>query len=186
VLRRFIIDNILARASKVNYGVRMFPRLVEVIQAIEELKSLGLITDYAIAGAFALTVWDEASTTFDLDVLVLLNPTMDGLIVDMQPFYTWAAERGYEVVHEHIRISDVPVQLLPAAPDALSIEAVQEARTVPMMGMPVRVVSPEYLAALWLQPPANSAKRKARVEQMRESGVLNEAALAGILARYNT
>jgi hypothetical protein len=162
----------------------MFPRIGEVIAALDELKTLGLIHDYAIAGAFGMSVWDEVSTTFDVDVLVLVDASKTKLIVDMTPFYEWAAERGYEVAHEHIKISEVWVQIMPT-PDALAEEAVAQAEAVEMMGKSVKVVTPEYLAAMWLKPPANSAKRTARIEQMRESGVLDEATLADIRERYN-
>ena len=163
----------------------MFPRFSEVISALDELKELGLVQDYAIAGAFAMSVWDEVTTTFDVDVLVLAEAVKGQLVVDMKPFYDWAAERGYEVAYEHIRISEVPVQIVPT-PDALSEEAVANAEIVEIMGKPVKVITPEYLAALWLMPGgASTGKRKARIEQMRESGALDEAALAGIRTRYN-
>ena len=128
-------------------------------------------------------MWDEVVATFDVDVLVLV-PATGGLLVDLGPIYEWAAERGYEVEAEHIKISEIPVQFLPA-PTPLAEEAIQNANVVEMDGSPVRVVAPEYLSALWLQPPANTARRKARVAQMRESGVVNEAVLAELMTRYN-
>ena len=161
----------------------MFSNFSDVIAAINDLRDRGSIQDYAIAGAFALSVWDEVSTTFDLDVLVLLPAGNPGLI-DLAPIYEWAEERGYPAVAEHIQISGVPVQFLPA-PDPLAEEAIAHARTVPVQGSSVKVVSPEYLSALWLQPPANTPRRKARVAQMRESGVVDETLLADLMARYN-
>ena len=128
-------------------------------------------------------MWDEGDTTFDLDVLVLL-PASGGLLVDLRSIYEWAVERGYKTEAEHIEISGVPVQFLPA-PDPLAEEAIREAKTIESNGLSMRVVGPEYLSALWLQPPANNARRKARVVQMRESGVLNETLLADLMARYN-
>ena len=57
----------------------MFPKLVDVIAAINDLKERGLIQDYAISGAIAQLFWDEAVVTFDLDVLVLLGPMANNL-----------------------------------------------------------------------------------------------------------
>jgi hypothetical protein len=161
----------------------MFPRVGDVVRAIDDLKSRGIIRDYAIGGAFALSLWDEVGATFDIDVLVLI-PGQGGLLVDLSPFYEWAAERGYEAEAEHIKISGIYVQLMPA-PDALAEEAVQNADTLEVAGLPTKVITPPYLSALWLQPPANSATRKARISQMREAGVLDEAALNDLMARYN-
>lgn len=161
----------------------MFPSLADVIAAIEDLRDRGAITAYAIAGAFALSLWDEVDTTFDLDVLVLLAPGR-GDLVDLAPIYEWARERGYAVEAEHIVISGVPVQFMPA-PDELAAAAVREARVIDGNGTRLHVVAPEYLAAMWLQPGANTARRKARIEQMRESGSLDQARLQALVERYN-
>jgi hypothetical protein len=146
----------------------MFPKLAEVIAAIEDLKERGLIRDYAISGAIAQLFWDEAVVTFDLDVLVLLGPVENDLD-PLRGIYEWAAERGYESRAEHIIISDFPVQFLPA-PDLLSEEAVRNAATVDSGEVPMRVVRPEYLIALWLRPgPASTIRRRERAAKLRES-----------------
>lgn len=67
--------------SRPHYNRGMFPRLSDVIAAINDLKERGVIKDYAVAGAFALSVWDEVRATFDLDVLIL-PPTSDGLLTE--------------------------------------------------------------------------------------------------------
>ena len=110
----------------------MFPRFSEVVAAIEDLRAQGIIRDYAIGGAFAQAIWDEVTTTFDLDVFVLL-PGSGGPLVDLGPIYRWAEERGYQQISSHLKISGVPVQFVPA-PDALAEEAIekgQERRIAP-------------------------------------------------------
>jgi len=161
----------------------MFPKFADVIVAIADLKERGLIQDYAISGAMAQLFWDEAIPTFDLDVLVLLG-TVENVFAPLAQIYEWAAERDYKSEAEHIVISDIPVQFMPA-PDALSVEAVENAKTIDYKGLPLRVVSPEYLIALWLQPPANTYRRKERAAKLRESSDLDTALLADLRARYN-
>jgi hypothetical protein len=162
----------------------MFPKLAEVIAAIADLKERGHIHDYAISGAIAQLFWDEAVVTFDLDVLVLLGPVQNTLD-PLRAIYEWAAERGYDSRAEHIIISDFPVQFLPA-PDPLSEEAVRHAAVVDSGGVPMRVVRPEYLIALWLRPgPASTSRRKERAAKLGESVELDAALMADLKARYN-
>jgi hypothetical protein len=159
---------------------RMFARFSDVISAINDLRERGLIQGYAIYGAVAQAFWDEAIPTFDLDVLVL----MPGQIANLTPLYEWARERGYALEKEHIVISGVPVQFVPV-PDSLAKEAVSTAATKEFNGSPIRIVRPEYLIALWLQPPANSASRKERAAKLLESGQVDGTLLADLMTRYN-
>jgi len=171
-------------AASREYTFSMFPRFLDVIEAINEMQALGLITEYAIGGAMAQVFWDEAIPTFDIDVLVLM-PTRSSALTSLGPIYEWARGRGYDVRGEHTVISGIPVQFLPA-PDALSTEAVESARTLDYQGHPLRVVSPEHLIAIWSKPPANSARRKERVAKLRESEAadLDEDLLSDIMERH--
>lgn len=161
----------------------MFARFSDVVTAINDLKERGLIQDYAIFGAVAQTFWDEAIPTFDLDVLVLL-PAQDARIDVLGPIYEWAEERRHSVKGEHIVISEVPVQFVPV-PNALAEESVHRAAIREFNGSPIRIVRPEYLIALWLQPPANSSRRKERAAKLLESGTVDEALLGDLMTRYN-
>ncbi len=162
----------------------MFPKLADVIAAIEDLKERGLIQGYAISGAMAQLFWDEAVVTFDLDVLVVLGPVAH-VLDPLRGIYEWAAERGYPAQAEHIVISDFPVQFLPA-PDPLSEEAITNAATIEYEGVAMCVVRPEYLIALWLQPgPASTYRRRERAAKLRESVQLNGDLLVDLRARYN-
>jgi L-alanine-DL-glutamate epimerase-like enolase superfamily enzyme len=162
----------------------MFPKFADVISAINDLKAMGLIKDYAITGAMAQIFWDEAIPTFDLDVLVLLG-AVENVLDPLRAIFEWAEERGYETKDEHILINDIPVQFLPA-PDPLSEEAVEKAKVLDFKGIPVNVVRPEYLIALWLQPPANTYRRLERVAKLREAVKLDADLLADLKARYNS
>lgn len=160
----------------------MFPKLVDVIAAIEDLKARRFIQDYAISGAMAALFWDEAVVTFDLDVLVRLGSVADALR-PLREIYA-AAEREYPVQAEHIVISDFPVRFLPA-PDVLSEEAVVNAAAIEVEGIEIRVVRPEYLVALWLRPgPASTRPRRERAAKLQESAEIDADLLADLKARY--
>ena len=62
---------------------------------------------------------------------------------------------------EHVLIEGVPTQFVPS-PNELSDEAISSAKLTDYEGVPVRVVLPEYLVALYLQPGARTAKRRER------------------------
>lgn len=50
--------------------------------------------------------------------------------------------------------------------------------------MPVRVVRPEYLVALYLEPGARTLKRRERAAALMESGALDRVALDKLLERF--
>ena len=124
------------------------------------MKGSGVVEEYAVAGAMAMVFWAEPIPTFDLDVLVFL-PGDEGAIVSLEPLYEWAAKRGYAAQAEHVIVEGVPVQFLPAH-NSLAEEAIDRAVTLRYEGVPVRVVRPEYLVALYLEPGARTRKRRER------------------------
>jgi hypothetical protein len=52
--------------------MRAAPSFLNALRALEEFKRLGIVEDYAIAGAMALVFWTEPIPTYDLGVLVFL------------------------------------------------------------------------------------------------------------------
>jgi len=154
----------------------------DALRVLNDLKQAQVVEDYAVAGAMALVFWTEPVPTFDLDVLVFL-PDSDASIVSLAPIYGWAAERGYTTQAEHVMIEGVPVQFLPAH-DELADEAIEQAATLEYEGVPVRVVRPEYLVALYLEPGARTLKRRERAAALRESPALDAAVLDGLLRRF--
>lgn len=152
------------------------------LRAVNKLKADGVVSDYAVAGAMALVFWTEPVATFDLDVLVLL-PGPDTPIVSLDAIYRWAAAQGFPAREEHIVIEGLPVQFVPS-PNALSREAIAAAADVDYQGVPVRVVRPEYLIALYLQPQAKSHKRRERAAALLDLSGLNRALVDEILNRH--
>jgi hypothetical protein len=153
----------------------------EAIAAINDLKREGVVSEYALGGAIAIIFWSEPVATFDLDVFVLQEQT--GPLVSLSPIYKWAAERGYEEQAEHIVIAGVPVQIIPAH-NELASEAVAEAVEMDYAGVPVRVIRPEYLVALYLEGSARTRKRLERVEGLLEAGSVDESKLQPLLDRF--
>ncbi len=130
------------------------PSFSDALRILNEMKSAGVVEDYAVAGAMALVFWTEPIPTFDLDVLVFL-PGEEETIVSLAPLYRWATERGYTTQAEHVIIGGIPVQFLPAH-NTLADEAIEQARTLEYESVSVRVVRPEYLVALYLEPGART------------------------------
>jgi len=153
------------------------------ISAVEQMKREGVLIDYAIGGAMALVFWTEPVPTFDVDVFVLL-PGTSSLIVSLDPIYRWAEANGYVADGEHIIIKNIPVQFIPSH-NTLADEAIESAATLDHDGVPVRVIRPEYLIALYLEPSARTAKRLQRVAALQEESVIDASRLESILQRYN-
>ncbi len=129
------------------------------LAAIERLKEEGIVSEYAIGGAMALVFWSEPIPTFDLDVFVLLPP-------------------------ENKLVAGMPVQIIPAH-NQLAEEAITSAARLEYETQPVRVIRPEYLIALYLEPMARTAKRLERAAALLEEGEVDRELLTELLQRYN-
>lgn len=159
------------------------PSFADTLRVLNEMKMAGVVEDYAVAGAMALAFWTEPIPTFDLDVLVFL-PGTEPTIVSLAPLYRWTADRGYAAQAEHVMIEGVPVQFLPAH-NELADEAIERAVTLDYEGVSVRVVRPEYLVALYLEPGARTLKRRERAAALRESSAVDRTLLEELLKRFN-
>jgi hypothetical protein len=79
---------------------------------------------------------------------------------------------------EHVEIGGVPVQFLTDDPVLLR-EAIEAAVEIPYdetLQPPAmtRLVTPTYLAALWLLPSANTPVRRERTARLREAGLIDD------------
>lgn len=153
----------------------------EAVAAINDLKRDGVVSDYAVGGAMAVIFWSEPTPTFDLDVFVLLEQS--GVLVSLDPIYSWARQRGYPEHAEHILIAGLPVQVIPAH-NELAVEAVATAADLDYEGRPVRVIRPEYLIAMYLEETARTRKRLERVAGLLEAQDLDRTLLNDLLQRY--
>jgi hypothetical protein len=95
------------------------------------------------------------------------------------PYVTIFSARGKS--REGEQCCGTPVQFLPS-PNELSDAALQTSVSRDLEGVTFRVIDPEHLCALWLQ--AGGAKRRERVEVLKQSGVVDENKLQALLNRY--
>jgi hypothetical protein len=154
----------------------------DALRALNDLTAEGVVLDYAVAGGMAVSFWTEPFATYDIDVLVSLPPSA-GPLVSLEPIYAWARRKGYPSRDEHIVIAGVPTQILPS-PSALTDEAIREADTLDYDGVPVRVVRPEHLVAMFSVPEARTERRRARAAALMESPDLDRERLGAILRRH--
>ena len=73
----------------------------EVAQLLNEMRSAGVITDYALFGAAAQIRYTEPVATLDADVLVAV-PSPERLDI-LLPIYTFCSQKGYHPEGEAIR-----------------------------------------------------------------------------------
>jgi len=154
----------------------------DALRQLNAMKAEGVVVDYAIAGGMAIVFWTEPTPTFDMDVLVEL-PAPAGALVSLDRIYRWAESRGYPSHDEQSPVEGLPTQFLPV-PNALAMEAISAARDVQYEDVTVRVVAPEYLIALCLQPSAKTARRRERAALLMEVPGLNRALVDDILDRH--
>jgi hypothetical protein len=91
--------------------------------------------------------------------------------------------KGYPAQEEHVLVEGLPTQFVPS-PNELSDEAITSAEELDYEGIRVRVVRPEHLIALYLEPAARTPKRRERAAALLEWPGLNQARLTAILERY--
>ncbi len=154
--------------------------LADVFRVLNGLKTQGVLQEYALGGAMAMVFWAEPTATFDVDIFVFL-PDNASPLVSLEPLYSALRSQGYEAEAEHVLIHGTPVQFIPS-PNPLADEAIEQAAEQQLEGVPFRVMRPAHLAALWLQ--AGGAKRRERVEMLRQAGVLDEALLEALLRKH--
>lgn len=149
----------------------------EAIVSLKELLSAGILEDYALGGGIAATFYIEPILTYDLDVFVLL-PETSGPLITLSPLSDWFKDRGVAASGEHVVIGGLPVQFIPAY-NQLVEEAVRESHELPFGDTSVKVVRPEYLAAIMLQ--TGRPKDQARLALFVESAELGKNLLSEIL-----
>jgi hypothetical protein len=151
----------------------------ELAQLLNEMRSSGVIRDYALFGAVAQMRYTEPVATLDADVLVAV-PAPDRLAV-LAGIYEFCAARGFRPEGEAIRVGSWPVQFVPVF-SPLSGEALEKAETADFEGVPFRVVRADYLAALALA--AGRAKDFTRILSLLESGGVTRERIEGIAERH--
>ena len=153
----------------------------QVIAMINQLVEDGVIERYAIGGAVGATFYLEPVATLDIDIFVVFRPEAGRSLLSLQPIFDYLTARGGVLEGEYVVVAGWPVQFLPAT-SPLVDEALADAVTVQVEGMPARVFTAEHLAAIALQ--IGRPKDKARLLQFVESGAIDDEHFQAILARH--
>jgi hypothetical protein len=157
-------------------------KIKEVIAAINQMQTDGVIECYAIGGAVGATFYLEPVATLDVDIFVSFKTEPGKLIVSPQRIFEYLTVRGHSLEGEYVVIAGWPVQFLP--PDGpLVEEALREAVAVDVESTAARVFTAEHLAAIALQ--TGRAKDKARLLQFVEAGALDVGRFEAILTRHS-
>ena len=150
----------------------------EVAKLLNAMVADGIVSDYAVFGAVAQMRYTEAVATLDAGILVTV-PDADRIDA-LTPIYEYCAERGYTAEGEAIRVGSWPVQVIPVF-DAVTKAAIAEAETGDIDGVPLRVVTPEYLALIALS--VGRPKDFARILALLENDAVSRHAIATLSAR---
>jgi hypothetical protein len=154
----------------------------DVIIAVNQMESDGVIDRYAIGGSVGATFYLEPVATLDVDVFVAFGSEPGQLLASPKPILDYLGSRGWVLKGEYVMIADWPVQFLPPT-GPLVEEALAEAIEMDVEGIPARVFTAEHLAAIALQ--TGRAKDKTRLLQFVEEGALDAALFQVILRRHD-
>jgi len=138
--------------------------LREVFRVLNDMRSEGIIDDYALGGAMAVLFYAEPTRTYDLDVFVILrHPPVDRHAHTGLCLVARARLRGARRARHNPRRSGAAH----SAYNDLVAEAIAAARDHDYDDVTVRVCPPEHLIALALQ--AGGGKRRERAHQLFET-----------------
>lgn len=154
----------------------------KTLEVIAELKKHGFIKDYAIGGAVAALKWVEPFFTRDLDIFVIpLAEPGAGDVISFQPIYDFLKSKGYDQwTGQWILIEGIPVEFLPT--DDLGREAVEGAIEVEFEGVVTKVMTPEYLIALFIR--ASRLKDEVKIKLLLDQTSVDREKLNRILRHY--
>jgi hypothetical protein len=156
-------------------------KILEVIVMLNQMERDRVIERYAIGGAVGATFYLEPVSTLDVDVFITFKPQQESIIVSPAPIFDYLKGFGCKMEGEYIVISGWPVQFLPASGPLLE-DALDNAVEVNVEGVPARVLTAEYLAAVALQ--TGRAKDKARLLQFIEARALDQKKFEEVLERH--
>jgi len=149
----------------------------KLIQYLNEMAKLGLISGYSLGGDTALIYYFEPFQTQDVDVFVLLKQG-EGSLINLSPIYSFLSDRGVDANGEYVMIDGVPVQFL-VPYNELVEEAVSKAQQVNFRSVEVPIPPLEYLMAIMVQ--TNRPKDRARIEELLKQNELFDSSLFNAL-----
>lgn len=154
-----------------------------VIDVLEGMQTAGIVSDYAVGGAVAAILHDEAISTVDLDIFFFLAEPPTGLILSLEKIYDYARQNDFMFDADFINIHGWLVQFVEASHSPLWTEAVETAETMTIDSRAVRVIDREHLAAMWIF--AGRKKDIRKIEMFDEAGIMNQKILFDVLSRFD-
>jgi hypothetical protein len=154
-----------------------------VCDVLEKLLAGGVIQKYAIGGATAAGFHGEPLATRDIDVFCHLHVPDGALLVTLEPIFKKLAELGFTTFDEEgILIHGFPVQFLPVS-TPLENEAVENASVINWDDHTIRVISPEYLAAIAMA--VGRPKDRARLVYLYSLEGFDKSGFVEIILRHD-
>ena len=162
----------------------------DVLLLLNRLKAEGVIHEYAIGGAVAVSLWAEPVATQDLDVVVTLAGDPHPLD-PLRPLWDWFKRHGKTFEGEHVLIAGVPVQFLvawsPLVREAVATAAEAVYDPADPQSPTIRLIRPTYLVAMWqTDQGADTPSRRERAARLREAGLVDDALLTELSSRAKT
>jgi hypothetical protein len=151
----------------------------QVLEVLNDMRTAGVIQDYALGGAVAAAVYLEPFYTKDLDVFVALEK--QGTLIDLSAIYSYLTARGFEPKGQWVVIGGWDVEFLPPY-SPLTEQALREAIVIPWENTQVRVMQPEHLVAICLETGRN--KDYERIARFVEQEAFDTSVLQRILAAH--
>jgi hypothetical protein len=158
----------------------MMDAMKGVASLLNQMVADDVLTDYALFGAVAQMRYTDAVVTMDADVLVGVRN--EGAMDVLRPIHEYCAARGLRVEGEAIRVGSWPVQFIPVF-SPLTRAAMEKAECQDLDGVPLRVVSSDYLAAIALS--TGRAKDYARILALLEAGTTTPESLERLAAAHD-
>lgn len=153
----------------------------KTFQVLNEMVRDGITENYAVVGAVGAMFYVEPFATQDIDVLVLMAETEQGLIAEM-PGWDYLKRRGYtETKGEAIVVEGWPLQFLPVS-DPLEHEGYLNAESFDFEGTPVRVALAEHLVAIMLK--VGRLKDFARIQMFLSEDAVDHKVLLDVIKRH--
>ena len=154
-----------------------------VLQVLNQMKTDGVVAEYAIGGGIAAIYYIEPYDTKDLDIFIPVSAVSVGNsgLRSLEPIYSYLARLGYHAVKEGVLIEDWLVQFIPAS-ESTQQEALKNARDANYGSTETRIFSPECLAAELLR--SGRLKDHVRVAALIDSGKLDMDTFRGIVKKH--
>ncbi|HEV7397746.1 MAG TPA: hypothetical protein VGN86_14645 [Pyrinomonadaceae bacterium] len=147
---------------------------------VNQMVTDGVIKNYALGGAMGAFFYIEPSFTSDMDIFCLLahDPDPSGLVM-LTPIMEYLKKKGFEPTGLGAMIEGVDVQFQ-FPDDPLGEASIETAISHDLGGIPVRVMTPEYLIVHMLR--TNRPKDRLRLVRFIETQVFNPSTVYGILS----